>query len=153
MAKKNTKNISLDKIKKEFINFSLKFKEFNDYQIVEGNRYLRITNYLEIKDISDDVCAHFTFSEFGYFSIEFIFDMLDETEENLILINEYNYNVVFFKAYINEDGYLTFAHDGLSTANEKKLINDILCLSINTFIADDNISYIKKIINFTYKSN
>ena len=57
----------------------------------------------------DDIYCQFRFYEDGLVSYCFTFDKLEESADVLQKINNFNKNVVFFKAYL-EDGFLRIDH-------------------------------------------
>ena len=73
------------------------------------NGHLEAKSSITMNGFDDDIYCQFRFYEDGLVSYCFTFDKLEESADVLGLINTFNKNVPFFKAYI-EDGFLRIDH-------------------------------------------
>jgi len=80
-----------------------------DFTFPMVNGHLEAKSSITMNGFDDDIYCQFRFYEDGLVSYCFTFDKLEESADVLQKINNFNKNVVFFKAYL-EDGFLRIDH-------------------------------------------
>ncbi len=86
------------------------FKTFGiDFDFEVEKDHIKATCSLTLKGCDDDIYASFLFYEFGGCQYCFTFDKIEKSTHTLTLVNEFNENVLWFKAYIDDD-YLRLEH-------------------------------------------
>lgn len=132
---------------KDWPNLGLEIKEENSSRIRFGAS-IEAENYFD-DGVLVDVCA----KESGAMDITFTFDELDRTIENYELINYFNNNVPYFKAYIcvcQNSSYfeLSYHHEAMGKADEKEFAQ-IVSSAISSIISDNTMKYLKPITKKT----
>lgn len=99
----------------------------------------------------DDVRMEFTFKEDGVATVTFVFDTLEPTQSNLALVNAYNDNIGFLKAYITErNGHHFFAIEYylFEALNEKNAVNTLISM-VKMLTGDRSKQFLLPILNLT----
>lgn len=107
-----TKRGAIMNLKKTVKVLNRVFKEWGlefEVELEPGNKRVRATDSLSIDGFDDDIFADFRFYESGACEYLFTFDKLWKEESTLALVNDYNANSVWFKAYLDEE-YLRITH-------------------------------------------
>ena len=108
------------------------FKDWKlDFEVVHeaGDKRVKATGEFTISGHDDHVFARFSFYESGVSEYRFIFDKLTKTANTLQLVNAFNSETPWFKAFIDDD-YLNVSHvvcymteDALAEYTERVLSN------------------------------
>ena len=99
----------------------------------------------------DDVRMEFTFKEDGVATVTFVFDTLEPTQSNLALVNAYNDNIGFLKAYITErNGHHFFAieHYAYEVVSEENAVSTLVAM-IDMILSDRVKEYLLPIVRIT----
>ena len=124
----------------------LKFEESSD-----ESRVRLIAKGVHFKSFDDDVRFEFSFNKNGAASVTIIFDSLEPTKYNYDLINAFNDNVGFLKAYLTErNGHHFFAIEYYlyEAPNEKNAVNTLISM-VKMLTGDRSKQFLLPILNLT----
>lgn len=86
-----------------------------EYKMIDG--HLEAKNEITIKGFDDGIYCQFRLYESGVVSYCFTFDKIEMTGRVMVLVNNFNANFPFLKAYL-ENGYLRIDHVVYNMRNE-----------------------------------
>lgn len=136
----------------ELLQDSYTFITFNEESCTEERAIY--TAHVEVDDCFDDEISIKIISyQSGTFHVFMIFDKIEATLENLMLINKYNERSAFLRAYISskEDGtYLEVHGTNIDSPDTESLCNTI-CFFINELFDDNTLPYLQEITKYTYQ--
>jgi hypothetical protein len=118
----------------------IKVEDFEDNFIMSTS--------LRSKWFDDDILVIFIGYKGGSFLIKFVLDKLESSKNNLELINTYNQNVSWFKAFIDLKKYLCFEHIVFDLNDEITLIMIVGHL-FEAFMQEENLKFLKPIAMIT----
>lgn len=133
-------------VQKEFDNFEFKVKSQDDDRL-ELNANITASNYFD-----DDILVKVVVYKGGTTHVFLTFDKLDESLETLRMINAFNDNTSFFKAYISEkDGgnYLELHATTLDARKDKDVASTVSFL-ITNILSDSVLKYLQPLTELTY---
>lgn len=107
----------LEKYLKNKYNFEPLIEEKDDSIIVKCS--------IKFRDFDDEVLLRISAFTSGESTISFIFDKIELTLEVMLRINAFNENVNWLKAFINENGYLTFKYPIIDAVIESNVVDAI----------------------------
>ena len=116
---------------------------------------IRFGGSIQAEDYFDDGVLVSVFARNnGAMDITYTFDELDRTLENYELINEFNDNVPYFKAYIcpcENSCYfeLSYHHESVAKPDEKEFA-EIVSLTLSSIISEGTMEYLHPITERTY---
>lgn len=125
---------------------NLKFEESTS----EGKIRL-IAKGVKFKAFDDDTRIEFTFNENGAASVTFVLDQLKPSGGNYDLINDFNDNIGFLKAYISErNGKYFFAleHYVYEVVTEKNAVETLVAM-VKMLTSDNTLKYLLPITKHT----
>ena len=128
-------------------NITFKVKEQTNDKVV-------ITADIEAKQYFDDgIFVRIVAYKSGTCHVFMVFDQLDPTYENLLMINEMNDNISFLSAYISEKDsgkkYLEL-HGSSMDAPDAKILADTISYFINELLNEKLLQYLQPITKRTY---
>ena len=124
----------------------LKFEESSD-----DSRVRLTAKGVHFKSFDDDVRLEFSFNKNGAASVTIIFDSLEPTKYNYDLINAFNDNVGFLKAYLTErNGHHFFAieHYAYEVVSEENAVNTLISM-VKMLTGDRSKQFLLPILNLT----
>ena len=124
----------------------LKFEETSD-----DSRVRLTAKGVHFKSFDDDVRFEFSFNKNGAASVTIIFDSLEPTKYNYDLINAFNDNVGFLKAYLTErNGHHFFAieHYAYEVVSEENAVNTLISM-VKMLTGDRSKQFLLPILNLT----
>lgn len=124
----------------------LKFEESSD-----DNRVRLVAKGVHFKSFDDDVRFEFSFNKNGAASVTIIFDSLEPTKYNYDLINAFNDNIGFLKAYLTErNGHHFFAieHYAYEVVSEENAVSTLVAM-IDMILSDRVKEYLLPIVRIT----
>lgn len=80
-----------------------------DYEIVDNDE-IKVKSSVTLTNVDDDILIIINVYSSGRCGFRAVFDKIEKTGEALYLVNQFNDERSYFKAYIREDGYLEFKH-------------------------------------------
>lgn len=95
------------------IDFDINTKRLNN-----GREKVEATSSLTLKGYDDNIYARFSFYETGVAEYLFTFDQLVKNSETLNLVNTFNEESLWFKAFI-DDKYLQITHTVLNMEDDQ----------------------------------
>ena len=107
-----------------------------DFKLAADETGLHASHRIALKGYDDDIAAGLTYYPNGVCSFHFIFDRLETNFMTLLLLNTFNHNAYGFKAYIDENDYLTIAYEVEGLAAED-VVN--FAESVLDDLADDDL--------------
>lgn len=140
--------MNIEKAKKLLLNHydQLKFEESSS-----DGKVRIIAKGVHFKSFDDDVRMEFSFNENGAASVTFVFDSLDPSKYNYDLVNEFNDNVGFLKAYLTErNGHHFFAieHYVYEVVNESNAVATLVAM-VEMLLSDNVKKYLLPILRIT----
>jgi hypothetical protein len=136
----------------ELLQDSYTYITFNEESCTEERAIY--TAHVEVDDCFDDEISIKIISyQSGTAHVFMIFDKIEATLENLMLINKYNERSAFLRAYISskEDGtYLEVHGTNIDCPDTESLCNTI-CFFINELFDDNTLPYLQEITKYTYQ--
>ncbi len=100
----------------------------------------------------DGILTRFVAYASGTVHVFFTFDKIDGTFEELALINDFNSNAAFLKAYVEEkksgNTYLELHGVSISAQSEKDIV-DVMCFFLGNLLSDSVLEYLKPLTNIT----
>ena len=141
-------NLKLNKaekiLNKVFKNYGGGGLEF-EYEYEENGLVARCD--LTLKGCDDGILASFKFFTGGNVALDFYFDHLEANAHTLSLLNDFNNNVYYLKAFISDKGYLVVSapveYLNLDTLDET------MARVMNEFIDDDVQKYLFPLTELT----
>lgn len=129
------------------LDFEGKIEKPND----NSGDYAVLTNSLTAKPYgnADIFCKILVFPNCS-FSVEFIFDKLNETSEVIEKLYEFNKHIAFLSAYVNENGYLT-VHYNVAHLTEAD-IEENTRRALNSLTNDIIVKYLQPLNSLTYSN-
>ena len=109
---------------------------------------LSMVFHAQIGEFDDDVRVAINVYPNGGFLLDYIFDQFDLNVDTCEFINQYNQNVLFFKAFVNEGGFLEIAATNMESDNEDSVIHKVAFL-MNSIVSDDNLEYLRPLTEIT----
>lgn len=109
---------------------------------------LKISFHTQLGDLDDDVYVGIHVYPNGGFIVDYIFDRFDLNVDTCEFINQYNRNVLFFKAFVNENEYLEIAATTMESKDEDDVFHKIVYL-MNYIVNDDNYEFLKPLTEIT----
>ena len=85
----------------------------------------------------------------GATSISFIFDKIELTLEVMLRLNAFNESVHWFKAYVNENGFLTLKHPIIDAVIESNVV-DALEHLFKIIVEDETKKHLRPLTELTY---
>jgi hypothetical protein len=131
----------LEKLLKTKYEFEPRFEEDGDSLVAKCN--------IKIRDIDDGVFLRIIAFESGSCAVTFVFDKIELTMEVLLRINAFNEGVHWFKAYVNEGGFLTFKHPIADAIVEANVIETVEFL-FGILTKDETRKYLEPLTELTY---
>ena len=149
-----SKGVELSKLHAEIDNLfnhniTFKVKEQTNDKVV-------ITADIEAKQYFDDgIVVRIVAYKSGTCHVFMVFDQLDPTYENLVMLNEMNDNLSFLSAYISEKDsgkkYLEL-HGSSIDAHDTKTLASNIQFFINQALADSVLKYLQPLTARTYSN-
>ncbi len=81
-----------------------------DFEYSSSKDEVSATANLTLNNHDDDIRAIITAYPGGGAVFRAVFDKIEKTSEVMSLLNDFNYDNAFFKAFIRDDGYLELRH-------------------------------------------
>ena len=136
----------------ELLQDSYTFITFNEESCTEERAIY--TAHVEVDDCFDDEISIKIISyQSGTCHVFMIFDKIETTFENLMLINKYNERSAFLRAYISskEDGtYLELHGTNIDSYDTESLCNTI-CFFINELFDEHTLPLLQEITKYTFQ--
>lgn len=142
--------MKLNKAQKELTKLLVKEMGLDFEFTVKGDK-LNAKNSITINGYDDDVFVDIVVFESGSFGVDFVFDKLDMTGQNLALINEFNDNSVWLHAHIRNDGYLVLTYN-IAQISDVDLVENTSFI-LNQLVSDKIKKYLQPITENTYPAN
>lgn len=136
----------------ELLQDSYTFITFNEESCTEERAIY--TAHVEVDDCFDDEISIKIISyQSGTFHVFMIFDKIEATLENLMLINKYNERSAFLRAYISskEDGTYLEVHGTNIDSHDTESLCNTICFFINELFDDNTLPYLQEITKYTYQ--
>ena len=135
-----------DRVTKDWSNLGFALDQF-------GKDKLVMSAEIVAKDYFDDnVYCKIVAYDNGCLHVMFTFDKLDPSLENYNLINEFNDNLSWFKAYISEkdsgNKFFELPFASMGEARDKDMASTIRFL-LNELLSDSTMKYLKPILEKT----
>ena len=124
----------------------LKFEE-----ISYDDRVHLYSKGVHCKSLHDDVRFEFIFAKNGAAAVTFIFDSLEPTKYNYDLINAFNDNVGFLKAYITERNghhFFVIEHYAYELVTEENAVSTLVAM-VDRGLSDKVKEYLFPILRLT----
>ena len=122
----------------------------------ETTNYITLHSEITAKDyFENSIYCHITVFESGTFHFYMTFDEIEETYDNLYLINHFNVEHPWFKAYItnlNGKDFLEIHHAALALEDEKA-VTDVVGYLLNDVLNEDTLKLLQPIIANSKKAN
>ncbi len=115
----------------------------------EENEALIVSCNIKFRDFDDHVLLRIITFASGASTILFIFDKIELTLEVMLRINAFNEHVQLLKAYVNENGLLTFKHTIIDAVLESN-INEALETLINVFVDIETRKHLDPLTEMTF---
>lgn len=139
--------MNVEKLKKLII------KEWSKltFDIKQKDNYLELIANVTTQSFDDDVRVEVDLYPDGLLFITFVFDSIDRTQTAYRLINDFNDNVAYLKAFIttrNNTDYLCLeymAYDVVTEENGLTIFNAMLTKLVN----DKTLKYLKPLTSLT----
>lgn len=106
---------------------------------------------VHFKSFDDDVRLEYTFNQNGAASITIVFDSLDPTKYSYDLVNAFNDNVGFLKAYITERNnhhFFALEHYVYEVVTEQNAVETLVNM-IDIMLSDNTKKYLLPILRMT----
>jgi len=139
--------MDLNKLKEQFLEMG---KSIGLQVQEETAQSITLHSELTAKDYFDNsiYCRIVVFSS-GTFHIFLTFDEIERTYDNLYLINNFNAESPWYRAYIaniNDKDYLELHYAALAIEKEAEVINSFGYL-LNDLLSENTLKYLKPILN------
>ena len=82
-----------------------------EFEYEQDDEYVTVSaSGVTLKNHDDDIYVEISAYTGGGCTMRAVFDKIDKTTSALSLLNDFNEDSFYFKAYIRDDGYLTVKH-------------------------------------------
>ena len=116
----------------------------------ENAEQLTVSAHMQAKTyFNDEVYLRYVIFKSGTVHLFLTFDEMEKTYDNLFLINKFNADNPWFRAYIgniNGNDYLELHYTALSMEKENE-VTDTVGYLLNEILEEDNVKYINSILN------
>jgi hypothetical protein len=112
----------------------------------EKSYYIQTTLYTKVVD--DSILATYRLFENGVAVFAFVFDQLDKTNTSFKLLNDFNDQVTWFKAYVNDGNYLRLEHAAFEVSSPDEL-KEMLEFFHTKLVDEKTVKYLKPLTDLT----
>ena len=131
---------TLEKVTKKVVGLDFTFPMVNDH--------LEAKSSITMRDFDDEIYCQFRFYTDGLASYCFTFDKLEPSDSVFEMLNDFNSNVAFFKAYL-EDGFLRVDH--VCYEVDDKTLESYTKGIFSQLISDKTKSYLRPLAALTHR--
>lgn len=125
-----------------------KYKFEPDFEVKDDGLITRCN--IKIQDLDDNVFMRVNSYTSGLTTIWFVFDKIELTLEVMLRLNAFNESVHWFKAYVNENGFLTLKHPIIDAVLESNVVEALEYL-FKIITQEETRQHLRPLTDLTFK--